>query len=58
MKAAYIWASAFWQVAILGGGASMTHLSGSVWWISGAIVLMSLGGIGLSQRLDKWGRHD
>lgn len=54
MKAAYIWASAFWQVSVLAGGATLTYLSGNGWWIGGAIVLMLLSGSSVSVRLDSW----
>jgi hypothetical protein len=54
MKAAYIWASAFWQVSILAGGATMTHLSGNGWWITGALIMTFLSGYSFSKRLDGW----
>ncbi|WP_407473550.1 hypothetical protein [Sulfitobacter sp. PM12] len=55
MKAAYIWASAFWQVSVLAGGSTFTYISGNGWWIVGGLILMILGSQGLSSRLDKWG---
>lgn len=54
MKTAYIWASAFWQVSVLAGGATFTYLSGNGWWIAGAIILSALSGDSFGKRLDKW----
>ena len=57
MKAAYIWASAFWQVSVLAGGATLTFFSSNGWWIGGAVVLAALSAIGLSARLDSWQKN-
>lgn len=54
MRSAYIWASAFWQISVLAGGATLTHISGNGWWIVGAVILKILGAQGLSDRLDRW----
>lgn len=58
MRVAYIWANTFWQVSILSGGAVLTFLSSSGWWIFGAIILMFLAGMGMGARLDKWSKYD
>lgn len=58
MRAAYIWANAFWQVSLLAGGAVMTYLDQSVWWIFGAIILMLLGSVGFAKQMDKWTATD
>lgn len=54
MIVAYIWTSAFWQISVLAGGAYMTHLSGSAWWIAGAVILMLMTGYSFSLRMDEW----